>query len=160
MRCVALTLAIFLVSGCSFKGEEFRQRRDAGGWPLRPASMRFHPFTQIKRTDAGLRIDARIEFSDPAGDVCKGVGELRFELYAESDSASRQGSEQRLLQWNATITRIEDNSVHWDPVTRTYLFPLTLDSALPGHPRLQLRAQYDASTGERLLAQTPIDLPE
>lgn len=145
----------FTASNCTFKGEKMRERHlEAGVWPLRPVAMRFHPFTRMKQVDGDWMIEARLELTDVAGDVCKGVGEFRFELYADPATESRSGNERRLYQWFVSIERIPDNTRLWDPVSRTYRLDLKLDAPPPEKPRLRLTAQFDTPTGERLLAET------
>src|ERR1051325_10494207 len=93
-----LIVGSLALGACHFKGDEARERRvKLGGWPFQPVSVRIHPFTSLRLAGmGGPSLDARIEFIDPAGDVTKGVGDLRFELYAEPAKESREGEELRI----------------------------------------------------------------
>jgi hypothetical protein len=130
----------------------------AAGWPFAPESMRVHPFTSIglDARDGALMLEARVELLDAAGDVTKGVGEFRFELYADHAAASRRGQDQQLNRWEAPLRTLEQNAQHYDPITRTYLFKLRLDPPPPTDQRLKLVAQFTDPTGRRLRTDGPV----
>ena len=155
MRLILASMVLLaaVLAGCQFKGDA-RSPRDAGGpWPFRPAAVRVHPFTRLEHQGGLDMLEARIELLDAAGDVTKGVGTLRFELYSEAPTEGRQGQGRRLYHWQVSIESLDSNAEHWDPITRTYQFMLKLDRPPPAERRLRLHVQYDAATGERLTAE-------
>jgi hypothetical protein len=150
-----VTTSIF--PGCHFKGANGPAGGNGRDWPLRPVSMRVHPFTSLTSEGGAAALDARIELFDPAGDGTKGIGTLRFELYAEAPTEGRQGDARRLFHWDASIATLAENREHWDPITRTYRFLLKLDRRPPDGRRLRLHVQLDAPTGERLTADGVVE---
>jgi len=162
-----LILALVLTAGGCNNGLPFRGNSATGGgasgtpmgdWPFTPFAMRIHPFTSLTTDEASGEqvLDARIELLDPVGDVTKGVGDLRFELYSQPPTASREGERQRLQQWHATIAEISDNRRHYDAITRTYSFRLKVTAKLPRKVHLTLKAQFTDPTGRRLHAEAPL----
>ena len=157
-----IMLGLALLGGCQFKGADVARRGgSAGAWPFGPASVRVHPFTSLKLSGNGSGgsglLDAHVEMLDVEGDVTKGVGEMRFELYAEAYAEAGHGTGRRLHQWQASIATIEDNRHHWDPITRTYRFPLQLHALPPRGQRLVLHVQFDSADGQRLMADAVIE---
>ncbi len=158
-----ILLAAAALPGCGesvkFKGVDERpaDQRPIGPdqWPFRPVVMRLHPFTALHQPSDGgpFILEVRIELVDPAGDVTKGVGHFRFELYQTQPKASRAGEQLRLQQWDAPLTTLADNQAHYDPITRTYLFKFELDAPPPPKLVLFLLAQFDQPVGPRLSAE-------
>lgn len=100
-----------------------------------PISMRLHPLTRIitPPLPATPEIEARLECTDQMGDITKGVGSVSFQLCSwEFASLSHQGP--RLATWISDITTPDHNKLHWDPITRTYLFHLPLEASIPLSP--------------------------
>jgi len=120
-------------------------------WLFWPRSMRIHPATMIREDrDTGLpMIEARLEFRDRLNHLTKAMGEVRLELH---DHNPGEGDDAPLRLWNADLRGIDDNRLHWDHVTETYLFRLALEEAadLPG-PWF-LRAFVLSSDGRRFSA--------
>lgn len=148
---------------------------DQTPWPFRPASIRLHPFTQISQTELGvasdseqaksqaknpdqkagvmLMVDARVELLDQLGDVTKGVGSFRFELYDVGASAAHQGEDLRLQKWEAPLLTLEQNERLYDSITRTYWFRLPLDEAPPANRPLKLAVQFTDQAQHRLMSE-------
>lgn len=151
-----------IVGAVNFKGEATPVSSEpidlSDGWPFAPASMRVHPFTSIgiDPKEGMLTLEARIEMLDPLGDATKGVGQFRFELYADQNTASRKGQDQQLNLWNAPLATLEENTQHYDPITRTYLFKLRLDPAPPQNQRLKLVVQFTDPNGKRMQTEGPV----
>lgn len=154
---VALVALMTALVGCdtvSFKGAGARASVPAGEWPFAPVSMRVHPFTAIEKQgegeDAALVLEARLELVDQLGDVTKGVGAWRFELYGDR---GRGQSRERLEVWEAPMTTLAENARHWDPITRTYAFRLRLSEQPDIDRELTLVAQLTDPRGNHLIAE-------
>lgn len=162
---LVMGLVVGAASGCGaleFKGGDGRAVEAAAAaedWPFKPARMRVHPFTSIDRDEASgdLVLEARVELLDPMGDPTKGVGDFRFELYAEPRQASRAGEGRRLAHWRVPMRTVEKSGRFYDPITRTYSFKLKLEEPPPREQRLELVAQLTMADGQRLRGEAPIE---
>jgi len=142
-----------------FKGAKATGEPPAPGeWPFRPVAMRIHPFTAltINETQRSTVLEARIELLDQLGDVAKGVGELRFELYEMEPTASRTGQEKQVQRWDAPLATLDQNRQHWDAITRTYTFRLRLVDTPRSDKKYRLVAQLTDPNGNRLRAESPV----
>lgn len=154
-------LALFV--GCdtvSFKGSGTRGTVAAEQWPFAPVSMRVHPFTSLEdlAAEEAVVLEARLELLDQTGDVTKGVGDWRFELYADGRPGRGSGeARRRLSRWEAAMTSLEQNERHYDPITRTYAFRLRVTEQLPTDRPLILVAQLTDPQGQRLLAEGEVE---
>lgn len=147
-----LLLALASAGGCdavSLKGGS-RTLVQTGEWPFAPESMRVHPFTALAQQNGRRVLEVRIELLDQLGDVTKGVGDWRFELYAQP---GRTRSRERLEVWEAEMNTLEQNERHYDPITRTYAFNLRVVEPLPDDAPLSVVAQLTDLQGRRLLAE-------
>lgn len=148
-------------SGCS--GIELKGRggptttngSGQAGWPFEPVAMRVHPFTSINLGDEdGAVLEARIELLDQVGDVTKGVGDLRFELYAiRTEGSSAPHVRDVLFTWSADLSTLQQNIQHYDQITRTYLFKLKLESPPAAWSNLLLSVQFTDRHGKRINAE-------
>lgn len=91
-------------------------------WPYWPTAMRIHPLSRLlaRADDAGPLIETRVEFTDRDGVTCRAIGEMQIELLP-----SRSGGEP--LAWTVDLTVPATNAMHFDVITRTYLFKLGLE---------------------------------
>lgn len=156
-------IALLLAAGCEFKGDRVNDRgADGARWLFVPTAVRVHPFTTLKAGEPGdpIVLEARIEMIDQAGDVTKGVGELRFELYAEAATAQNAGKERQLMRWEAALLTLAQNQRHYDPITRTYSFKLKLIEPLPNGMKLRLDVQLTDDTGRRMNGSAPVRAPK
>lgn len=101
---------------------------------LLPVQMRFHSFTRagvIQPSTGDKGIVVHLEMLDSFNDTTKAFGDFRFELYAfQPQSPDPRG---RLLStWTESLVSRKDNLLHWDSITRTYVFNLKYDAGLPG----------------------------
>lgn len=121
--------------------------RDA--WPFLPVEIRLHPLTHVVKSVGGQRtIEARLEFFDEQGHGTKGIGQVRFELVApgyENTSASQTAEG----VWDVDLTDLNRNARHYDSVTRTYLFRLSLDPSKQYQRTMMLKARV--RTPQRVL---------
>lgn len=154
-----LTLAAALLGGCIFKGGPAAPGAGAAEpWPFVPVAMRVHPFTTLvndPQREAPV-LEAHIEMLDQLGDVTKGVGHFRFELYQEQEKNIRTDETLRLYMWDAPLLTIEQNQNHFDSSTRTYVFKLKLEKPLVAGQNLKISAQMTAPGGKRLIATAPL----
>ena len=96
---------------------------------LLPQNIRIHPFTTLQTLEGRdvMGIEAHMEALDAFGDPTKAFGDVRFELY-EFQANSPDNKGKRLNVWLVGIGDAANNMVHWDRVTRSYLFKLELTS--------------------------------
>ena len=124
-----LALALIFLATCQFKGEsngELVEISTDRQWQPKPVSMRIYPSTRyVMESDKPL-LEARIELFDEMGDSIKSAGQVRAELFAVSEAASRSIGH-RLYLWNINIHSLEDQQTYYDPITRGYIFRLRLD---------------------------------
>ncbi|MEX2670850.1 MAG: hypothetical protein WD294_01940 [Phycisphaeraceae bacterium] len=157
---VGAMLLLVLAVGCngvSFKGTDGSADAALEAWPFKPVSMRIHPFTSLQPVEGeeALILEVRIEMFDQLGDVTKGVGNWRFELYTQPGRAS-QRSRERVEVWEAAMTELVQNERHYDPITRTYAFKLHLEEQPPIDQPLSVVAQFNTPSGERLIADSEV----
>ncbi len=97
-----------------------------GDEPFAPARITIHPLTAFGRDrETGRRqIEAHIELFDRWDHAVKGLGVVVFELYRDAGVASRDQSDEQMLNWTHDMTDPEVNARAYDPVTRTYRFLL------------------------------------
>ena len=156
---------LFRSSEVQFKGGEDtnQQHADTTTWPFVPVAMRIHPFSAIEfeRQSRTYVLNARIELLDRLGDMTKGVGNFRFELYRaprEAGLATREGTLE--YSWQAPLITLEENRQHFDSITRTYLFRLKMDQPPQSGSKLVLVAQFTDPGGRRLSAQARMSVPK
>lgn len=124
--------------------------------PFAPARITIHPLTAFGRDrETGRRqVEAHIELFDRWDHAVKGLGVVVFELYRDAGVASREQSDEQVLNWTHDMTDPEVNARAYDPVTRTYRFLLRDgvegfgDGA--GGAGWTLRAQFTRGDGVRL----------
>lgn len=145
----------FLGLGCTFKGDT-----DGGYsaalddvWRPVPVAMRIYPATRFVRDQGKVLLEARIELFDEMGDSVKAPGVVYFDLF-DSQGPTGQESNQRLYTWEVQIGTLEQQTEHYDPITRGYLFRLEVDTARVARRRTLLRAVFSPVDGERVTAES------
>jgi hypothetical protein len=96
-------------------------------WPFRPRSMSVHPLTRIVRNPGeGMTIELRIELRDRFNHPVKAYGQFRFDLISPHTDPAQRTS----FTWdrNLDLRDLSVNQLHYDEITQTYLFRLTLDT--------------------------------
>jgi hypothetical protein len=122
-------------------------------WPFVPVSMRIHPFTSIEydAEHETVVLEARVELLDRLGDMTKGVGDFRFELYKASERAtSLPVQEEMLYVWNVSMLTLAENQQYYDPITRTYAFRLKMQQVPPPGTAVRLFGHFADPAGRRL----------
>lgn len=145
LPAAALALSAGLLGGCN-------QSVPAGYVEIRPPlsltlphTIRIHPFTGLRVIDdQGQRgLEVRVEALDAYQDTAKAFGKFRFELHVfRPMSSDIKGA--RIESWEADITNARTNVVHWDPITRSYVFKLRLNDSIPTGRELVLTASFES----------------
>lgn len=172
---VGLMLGGLLAAGCNdirFKGSPATEKSDPpsadqanttpiAAWPFVPVSMRIHPFTAIEfdqSRDVAV-LNARVELLDQVGDMTKGVGQFRFELYQAGRGAGSDAQQRQLYAWQVPLQTIDQNRMHYDHITRTYAFELKMDQMPQAGTALRLVGQFTTPAGRRLSAEASLTGP-
>ncbi len=126
-------------------------------WAPRPVALRIFPATRFVLDDGVATLETRIELFDAMGDSLKASGLARFELFDGPTSGnSALGPAGLLFGWDVPLTTLEDQRTYYDPVTRTYAFPLKLDSLDAIRNQVFLRATLNLAEGQRLHDEQPV----
>ena len=146
-----------VMTGCVSKGAAGSGPGDAGGaaggyWQVEPTQMRIYPSSRFSTVDGLPVLEARLELTDAAGDPVKGVGDLRFELHSGGGNAGRQPL-RKLYDWDIAMHSLVDNRKHYDPVTRSYLFILSMRESVHRGRNVTLRCTMTRPDGARLTAE-------
>ena len=122
-----------------------------------PRSLVIGFFSQSKNFDDvpghdGLEV--RLQPLDQFGDPTKAVGSYRIEVFRRrSHTGEERGG--RLGHWFVSVLDAEANRRYYDPVDRSYVFPLLWDKAIPPGTPVIVQATYYPPGGftEKLFAQ-------
>lgn len=151
----ACLLAAGVASGCApgpetpATGPQAEPTIGDGTWYPAPAAVRVFPSTRFVKESGQTLLEARIELLDAMGDPVKWPGEARFELRAASGSQPIETGG-RLYDWRVGLLDREQQSRHYDPVTRTYLFRLIVDRDEVAARPTALRVSFTPPAGDRL----------
>lgn len=107
--------------------------------------------------DDGLEI--RLQPLDQFGDPTKAVGSYRIEVFQyRLRSNERKGA--RLGHWFISVLDAESNRKYYDPVDRSYVFPLLWETPLEAGTAVIIQATYYPPGGfqEKLFAQRVIKI--
>ncbi len=155
-KVLAVTAAVAVTSACSFKGgaPDVLSIPMVGQahWKIEPIDMRVYPSTRFVRGPEQGVLEVRIELFDEMGDSVKAVGRIHIELYA-TRRRDRPSLDRRLYAWEASLLTLEKQLRYYDPITRTYMFPLSLDSLSVARDATMLRVTFVLPDGRRLEAQ-------
>ncbi len=125
-----------------------------------PASLIVGFFTRSKDFDGvpgddGLEV--RLQPLDQFGDPTKAVGSYRIEVFQyEPHSDDKRGV--RLGHWFVGVTDVESNRKYYDPVDRSYVFPLLWETPIKAGTSVVVQATFYPPAGftEKLFAQRVI----
>jgi hypothetical protein len=108
-----------------------------------PHTISIHPFTSLRTIDnQGQRLEVRMEAKDAYQDTTKAFGKFRFELYSFKPISPNHKGE-LIDSWEEDITGGQTNLIHWDPITRSYVFRLVLSASIPPGRILVLTASFE-----------------
>ena len=149
MTAITFLAAVTSVS-CGDRGKPYsRDPSDAALFG--PAAMRIHPiFTQVTDWSGDGRADgveALVELQDQFGDPTKASGRVVFELY-EYRPYSPDPRGERLAIWNGQLSTAQDQGERWNRTSRTYSFPLSLDTIRTDRAYV-LAATFELTSGGR-----------
>jgi len=145
----------------------------AGGMDMcSPVKRRLHPLPRVSIGDktgggtgggteggAPTTIEARLEFTDQFGDVTKSPGAVYFEIFRYQNFIPNHHGD-RIGLHNFQLNSPEANKEHWDPITRTYLFHLSLPAdSLKNDTRLVLSATLNPDANDATRLQDDLTLP-
>ncbi|MEM1208572.1 MAG: hypothetical protein AAGI54_04830 [Planctomycetota bacterium] len=116
--------------------------------------MRVHPATQYRMLDDAPVLEVRIELNDTMGDPIKASARYRFELVR--DDIDLNETDALFYRWDEVVQTEADQVERYDPVTRSYVFPLTLENFAPADHTTRLRARADLPGGRTLEASAPL----
>lgn len=149
----ALVLAAAVLGGCPHRAAPGKVPVPGPLNLLLPRRMRIHPFSGVINAPKGaLQIEVRIEAVDAFGDATKMFGDFRFEVYAlRPRDIDKRG---RLIEtWDVSVMDGKENVLHWDGITRTYVFKLDWARPLPGKRPFVVRAVFDSPFTKRFIAE-------
>jgi len=120
---------------------------------LLPKRMRVHPFSSVTdKADGSQQIEVRVEAVDAFGDSTKMFGELRFEAcMLKPRSTDVRG--QLLETWDASIMDGKTNLMHWDGITRMYVFKLDWERPQIGKQPFVMRVVFASPFTRRFIAE-------
>lgn len=157
-RCAAVAvLALTLLPGCPPRPDPRKVPVPEPMNLLLPKRVRIHPFSDVIAGPDGVKqVEVRIEAIDSFGDATKMFGEFRFELYTVRPM-SLDPKGQLIETWDVSIMDGKTNLLHWDGITRTYVFKLEWDTPLPGKPPLVIRALFESPFTPRFTTERTIE---
>jgi hypothetical protein len=127
-----------------------------------PASLVIGFFTRSRDYDGqpgddGLEV--RIQPLDQFGDPAKAVGSYRIEVFLYRIRTSEKKGE-RLGHWFISVLDAESNRRFYDPVDRSYVFPLLWEAPIGTGVQVIVQATYYPPGGfqEKLFAQRVIKI--
>lgn len=150
---VLAVLALTVLAGCPKPASPGKVHVPEPLNLLLPKRVRIHPFSDVTRAPKGaLRIEVRIEAVDAFGDATKMFGKFRFEVYALKPRSLDERA--RLLEtWDVSVMGGQENILHWDGITRTYVFKLDW-SHPPGRGQpFVMRAIFSSPFTQRFIAE-------
>jgi len=155
MRWTLFILLLMSLGGCTSKGQQPAGDGAplAGAWQPQPVAMRVYPATRFMQRRGQPLLEARVELFDAMNDSIKGSGTFRFELY---DGQGASDEPQRLYTWDVEVLSFSAHQQHYDPITRTYVFPLRLDDLAVAQRKTLLRVVLSRDTGRRLEVEASI----
>ena len=125
-----------------------------------PTSLVIGFFTRSKNFDnepGDDGLEVRIQPLDQFGDPTKAVGSYRIEAYEyRLRTGEKRGG--RLGHWFVSVLDAESNRKYYDPVDRSYVFPLLWNSPIEAGTAVLIQATYYPPGGfqEKLFAQRVI----
>ena len=172
IRLVAVALlGCPFLHGCGGEASPARQSNSATTYA--PADLYVHPLSSFRqRPDGTLQAHVYVQVLDADGFPMRARGQLEVDL-----SQGNSGDQAVMVRrsWTCDLRTDETNLAHFDPMTRAYVVPFEIDSALPPRsPRIRaifhgvdassmsasgVLAQLSAAPTPPAAAQTPAGKP-
>ncbi|QQE13580.1 hypothetical protein JD969_09015 [Planctomycetota bacterium] len=151
---------LFNLYGCEFKGKEISNDSQnnlvtSKAWQPKPIALRIYPSTRFVVKDKTQILEARVELFDEMGDSIKGSGIYAFELL-EAVGPTSGGAGSKLYAWNIDLTTLQAQEKYYDPIARSYFFPLEMHESKVAQQGGVLHVVYTPVVGRRLDTQQPI----
>lgn len=125
-----------------------------------PTSLAIGFFTRSRDFDGqpgddGLEV--RIQALDQFGDPTKAVGSYRIEVFSYRTLTTEKRGD-RLGHWYVPVLDVESNRKFYDPVDRSYVFPLLWEKPIPAGTTVIVQATFYPPEGfkQKLFAQRVI----
>jgi len=127
-----------------------------------PASLVIGFFTRSRNFGGGAGdegLEVRIQPLDQFGDPTKAVGSFRIEVFLYRVRSSEKKGD-RLGHWFIKVLDVESNRKYYDPVDRSYVFPLLWETPIESGVQVIVQATYYPPGGfqEKLFAQRVIKI--
>ncbi|HUU11450.1 MAG TPA: hypothetical protein VM431_13065 [Phycisphaerae bacterium] len=142
---------------------------EGGARPAPPWAVMFAPqslvvgfFTRSKNFDnvpGDDGLEVRLQPLDQFGDPTKAIGSYRIEVFTyRLQSGEKRGD--RLGHWFVAILDAAGNRKYYDPVDRSYVFPLLWDKEIEAGTAVIVQATYYPPGGftEKLFAQRVVKI--
>jgi hypothetical protein len=153
--CLLIAATLTAAGGCDGPPPPVQTQAPKPLDMLLPTEIRIHPFTGTRTFDeaGGIRgVEVRMEAVNAFGESTNAFGIFTFQLYSfRNDSADHRG--ELINSWEQSIMEPQVNAVHWDHITRSYLFKLQWYRGIPVGRRLVLVASFTSPYTPRLGAQ-------
>ena len=155
-----LVVSLVTVTGCEIRTKGYdtstSQEIPAPINLLLPKTIVIHPFTQTNTFEEGtLGLHVRVQAKDYYGDTTKAFGDFRFELYEfRPQHQGKRGA--KITQWEVGLSKPKANLLHWDRITRSYEFKLSIDKAIPEGKRMILVVIFTSRFTPRLTGEREI----
>lgn len=115
-----------------------------------PVSVRIHPsFTQVKDWSGDGKpdgVEALLEIRDRWNEPIRGTGRALFELYEYRIGSPDPRGRRVVNPWATSLATVDDQTEHWDRVSRAYKFKLSYPQADPGRTYV-LTASFETEGG-------------
>ncbi|MHC5001758.1 MAG: hypothetical protein ACYTJ0_01405 [Planctomycetota bacterium] len=154
--CLLVIALLIGTPGCRTASSPAPSPTTGSEWPFWPTAMRIHPLTRLVTAGeaGGPLVEVRVEFVDRDGITTRAFGEVQIELLP----SARRPSEP--LAWRVHLDDLATNAMHFDDITRTYLFKLGLEEQDLTGPR-ELRVTLFGSDArefvDRMTVETSLD---
>jgi len=127
-----------------------------------PQSLVIGFFTRSKDFDGDGNddgLEVRLQPLDQFGDPTKAVGSYRIEVFQYRLRTNEKRGD-RLGHWFVSALDAESNRKYYDPVDRSYVFPLLWETPIEGGTKVIVQATYYPPGGfqEKLFAQRVIKI--
>lgn len=138
----AFVLCLATAQGCSSTGPVAAQSDVAGRFM--PVKLLVHPISVVQiRQDGTAIVEAAVRLEDADGFPVRGTGRLELEFH----QGDRHGEAiMSRFEWSANLDNATTNADRFDPTTRTYRVPLTLEhGTVPRSPQLTATLYRDGA---------------
>jgi len=127
-----------------------------------PKAITIGFFTQTKTFETGQAgIEVRVQPVDQFGDPTKAVGSYRIEIF-QYLLRTTDPKGPRLGHWYVSVLDVESNRRYYDPIDRSYVFPLLWDGGSGKGAQFIIQVTYYPPGGfeEKIIAQRRIRFGE